>query len=171
MLQDMYRYGDGTPFPLDENFIETLTTAVETCTNAFVPLAERDAGREKARDVRREADKELGRLADLEATVIGSLLAFAPTDSKKPSLTQQVSQKITASVKAAVIDARRQVEGRVAQTDAMAAPKTAADPVLKALRPFFEDQQLPNPKGLLAWDCRGAEPAANAVATAGRIPG
>jgi hypothetical protein len=23
----MYRYGDGTPFPLDENFIETLTTA------------------------------------------------------------------------------------------------------------------------------------------------
>ena len=34
----MYRYGDGTPFPLDENFIETLTTAVETCTNAFVPL-------------------------------------------------------------------------------------------------------------------------------------
>ena len=32
-MQDMYRYGDGTPFPLDENFIDTLTTAVETCTN------------------------------------------------------------------------------------------------------------------------------------------
>jgi len=43
MLQDMYRYGDGTPFPLDENFIETLTTAVETCTNAFVPLTDLDA--------------------------------------------------------------------------------------------------------------------------------
>ena len=117
MLPDMYRYGDGTPFPLDENFIETLTTAVETCTNAFVPLTELDARREKAREVRREADKELGRLSDLEATVIGSLLAFAPSDSKKPSLTQQVSQKITAGVKSAVSEARRQIEGRVAATE------------------------------------------------------
>src|SRR5690242_8463582 len=103
-MPHMYRYGDGTPFPLDENFIETLTTAVETCTNAFVPLAELDARREKARDVRREADKELGRLGDLEATVIGSLIPFAPTSDKKPSLTQQVAQKITASVKTAVTE-------------------------------------------------------------------
>lgn len=169
MLQDMYRYGDGTPFPLDENFIETLTTAVETCTNAFVPLAELDARREKARDVRREAEKELGRLADLEATMIGSLLAFAPSDSKKPSLTQQVSQKITAGVKTAVAEARRQVEGRVAASDAVAAPKTAGDAVLKALRPFFEEQQLPNAKWIMSWDVRGAEPSANAVATGGRI--
>jgi len=169
MLPHMYRYGDGTPFPLDENFIETLTTAVETCTNAFVPLSELDGRRDKARDVRREADKELGRLSDLEATVIGSLLAFAPSDSKKPSLTQQVSQKITASVKTAVIEARRQVEGRVVATDAMAAPKTAADAVLKALRPFFEEQQLPNAKWIMSWDVRGAEPSANARATAGRI--
>jgi hypothetical protein len=169
MLQDMYRYGDGTPFPLDENFIETLTTAVETCTNAFVPLTDLDARREKAREVRREADKELGRLSDLEATVIGSLLAFAPSDSKKPSLTQQVSQKITAGVKTAVSEARRQVEGRVAATDAQAAAKTATDAVLKALRPFFEEQQLPNAKWIMSWDVRGAEPAANALATAGRI--
>src|SRR5215510_6324661 len=163
MLQDMYRYGDGTPFPLDENFIETLTTAVETCTNAFIPLTELDARREKARDVRREADKELGRLADLEATVIGSLLAFAPSDSKKPSLTQQVSQKT------AVSEARRQVESRVAATDALAAPKTATDAVIRALRPFFEEQQLPNAKWIMSWDVRGLEPSANAVAAAGRI--
>jgi hypothetical protein len=169
MMQDMYRYGDGTPFPLDENFIETLTTAVETCTNAFVPLSELDQRRERAREVRREAEKELGRLSDLEATVIGSLLAFAPTDTKKPSLTQQVSQKITAGVKAAVGEARRQVESRVVAMEAQAAPKTASDAVLKALRPFFEEHQLPNAKWIMSWDVRGAEPSANAVATAGRI--
>jgi hypothetical protein len=169
MLRYMYRYGDGTPFPLDENFIETLTTAVETCTNAFVPLTELDARREKAREVRREADKELGRLAELEATVIGSLVPFVPADNKKPSLTQQVSQKITASVKSAVAEARRQVEGRVAATEALAAPKTSSDAVLKALRPFFESHQLPNAKWIMSWDVRGAEPSANAVASAGRI--
>ncbi|HZJ65318.1 MAG TPA: hypothetical protein VFD36_17530, partial [Kofleriaceae bacterium] len=165
----MYRYGDGSPFPLDENFIETLTTAVETCTNAFVPLTELDGRREKAREVRREADKELSRLADLEATVIGSLVPFVPADNKKPSLTQQVSQKITVGVKTAVTEARRQVEGRVAQTEALAAARTAADGVIKALRPFFEEQQLPNAKWIMSWDVRGAEPSANAVATAGRI--
>ena len=169
MMHDMYRYGDGTPFPLDENFIETLTTAVETCTNAFVPLTELDQRREKAREVRREADKELGRLADLEATVIGALLPFAPADGKKASLTQQVSQKISAGVKTAVTEARRQVEGRVAATDALAAAKTSSDAVVKALRPFFEEQQLPNAKWIMSWDVRGAEPSANALATAGRI--
>ena len=169
MLRVMYRYGDGSPFPLDENFIETLTTAVETCTNAFVPLTELDARREKAREVRREADKEIGRLADLEATVIGSLVPFVPNDNKKPSLTQQVSQKITAGVKTAVSEARRQVEGRVAATEALASARTAADAVIKALRPFFEEQQLPNAKWIMSWDVRGAEPSANAVATAGRI--
>src|SRR5262249_25530324 len=165
----MYRYGDGTPFPLDENFIETLTAAVETCTNAFVPLTELDARREKAKDVRREADKELGRLVDLEAAVVGSLVPFSPTDGKKPGLTQQVTQKIAAAAKTAVIDARRQVEGRVVATEALAAPKTSSDAVLKALRPFFEEQQLPNAKWIMSWDVRGAEPSANAVATAGRI--
>jgi len=169
MLCAMYRYGDGTPFPLDENFIDTLTSAVETCTNAFVPLTELDSRREKAKEVRREADKELGRLGDLEATVIGSLVPFTPTDAKKPGLTQQVSQKIAAGVKTAIAEARRQIEGRVAATDAQAAPKTATDAVTKALQPFFEEQQLPNAKWIMSWDVRGAEPSANAVATAGRI--
>jgi len=169
MIRAMYRFGDGSPFPLDENFIETLTAAVETCTSAFLPLTELDSRRERARDVRREAEKELGRLSDLEATVNGALLPFAPIDIKKPSLTQQVSQKVLAAAKAAVVEARRQVESRVASTDALAAAKTCADAVIRALRPFFEEHQLPNAKWIMSWDVRGVEPSANAVATAGRL--
>jgi len=168
MLVGMYRYGDGTPFPLDENFIETLTAAVETCTNAFVPLTELDARRERARELRREAEKEIGRLADLDATVNGALLQFLPSD-KKATLTQQVAQKISAGVKTSIAEARRQIDGRVAATDAQAAPRTAAEGVLKALQPFFESHQLPNAKWIMSWDVRGAEPSANAVATAGRL--
>lgn len=168
-MSAMYRYGDGTPFPLDENFIETLTAAVEACTNAFVPLTELDARREKAKELRREADKELGRLGELEATVTGSLVSFGPVDGKKPGLTQQVSQKVVTSVKTAVADARRQVESRIAAAETQAAPHTCTDAVLKALQPFFEEQQLPNAKWIMSWDVRGAEPSANAVATAGRI--
>jgi hypothetical protein len=41
--------------------------------------------------------------------------------------------------------------------------------VLKALGPFFEEHQLPNATWIMSWDVRGAEPSADAVATAGRI--
>ncbi|HEY4243784.1 MAG TPA: hypothetical protein VGM88_28420 [Kofleriaceae bacterium] len=165
----MYRYGDGTPFPLDENFIETLTLAVESCTNAFDPVTELDARREKAKEMRREGDKELTRLADLEAACAGALVSWLPGDGKKPGLTQQVATKINASVKQAVGDARKQVESRVVATETQAAPRTASDAILAAMRPFFDAAQLPNTVWIMSWDVRGAEAQADAVATAGRI--
>src|SRR5215831_18011125 len=169
MLQDMYRYGDGTPFPLDENFIETLTMAVETCTNAFLPLTDLDNRRDKAKEMRKEGDKELARLNDLEANVTGTLTPYLPNDPKKIGLTQQVAQKIAASVKTAIMEAKRQVEARVQSTESQASGRTVADSVVKALRPFFDAHQLPNAKWIMSWDVRGMEPQAAAVATAGRI--
>ena len=53
--------------------------------------------------------------------------------------------------------------------EAQALPKTSADAVLKALRPFFDGYQLPKSSWIMSWDVRGAEPAADAVATAGRF--
>ncbi|MGN6105437.1 MAG: hypothetical protein ACTHU0_10060 [Kofleriaceae bacterium] len=164
----MYRYGDGTPFPLDENFIETLTTAVETCTNAFVPLAELDARRERAREGRREGDRELARLDDLEKSLISALAPHIPPD-KKSGVTAAVAQKIAGLARSAIAEARSQVDARVRTMDAQALPKTSADAVVQALRPFFDTQQLPKSSWIMSWDVRGGEPAADAVATAGRI--
>ncbi|MBL9018895.1 MAG: hypothetical protein JNL83_32205 [Myxococcales bacterium] len=164
----MYRYGDGSPFPLDENFIETLTTAVETCTNAFIPLTELDARRAKAKDLRREGDAESARLSDLEKalnTALGPSLLPGP----KPSLTQQVATKIQAQIKQTIADTKKQIDHKVAQSEAAAAGKTAADAVIKALRPFFDEHQLPKAAWIMSWDVRGAEPHADAVATAGKI--
>lgn len=164
----MYRYGDGSPFPLDENFIETLTTAVETCTNAFVPLTDLDSRRARAKDARREADIENGKLAELEQDVTGALAMYLTPD-KKASVTQQVAQKLAAAAKQAVTEARRQVDSRVQSAEGQAAPRTVADAVLKALRPFFDGHQLPKSQWIMSWDARGAECQANAVATAGRV--
>ncbi len=164
----MYRYGDGTPFPLDENFIETLTTAVETCTNAFVPLTELDARRSRARDTKREADLENVRLAELEATVTSALGPYVAPD-KKASVTQAVAQKLAAAAKTTIAEAKRQIETRVGAVDGQAAPKTATDAVVKALGPFFVEHQLPKSEWIMSWDVRGAEPHADAVATAGPI--
>ncbi len=164
----MYRYGDGTPFPLEENFIETITAAVEACTNAFMPLTELDGRRERARAGRAEADRELGRLADLEKTLNGALAPYNVPD-RKGAQTQTVAQKILNTAKDSIRLARTQVEGRVSALEAEAAAGTAADAVLHALRPFFDHHQLPNTKWIYSWDVRGVEPRADAVATAGRL--
>ncbi len=164
----MYRYGDGTPFPLEENFIETLTAAVEACTNAFMPLTELDGRRERARAGRVEADRELAKLAELEKTLNGALAPFNVPD-RKGGQAQTVAAKILTAAKDAIRLARTQVEGRVQALEAEAGAGTAADAVLHALRPFFDHHQLPNAKWIMSWDVRGADVRADAVMTAGRL--
>ncbi len=164
----MYRYGDGTPFPLDENFIETLTTAVETCTNAFVPLTELDARRTRAKDTKREAEVEVQKLIELEASVASALGSYVAPD-KRSSVTQAVAQKVALAAKTTIAEAKRAIEGRISTVDGQAAPKTATDAVIQALGPFFEQHQLPKSQWIMSWDVRGSEPHADAVATAGPI--
>jgi hypothetical protein len=164
----MYRYGDGTPFPLDENFIETLTAAVESCTDAFLPLAELDGRRERAREARREADREIDRLDDLEKSLSAALGPYVPQE-KKPGITSAVAQKIAGLAKSSITDAKAQVEARVRAADAQASPETSATAVVHALRAFFDGHELPKSSWIMAWDVRGLEPAADAVAAAGRI--
>jgi len=163
----MYRYGDGTPFPLEENFIETLTSAVEACTNAFMPLTELDGRRERARAGRAEADRELARLQDLEKALTSAMSSFVTPD--KGAQAQGVAQKIVQAGKAAVAQARALVDGRVQALEAQAGAGTAADAVLHALRPFFATHSLPNSKWIYSWDVRTGDARADAVASAGRL--
>ncbi len=165
----MYRYGDGTPFPLDENFIETLTTAVETCTNAFLPLAELDTRRDRARDTRKGGDRETQKLAELERDVLAALGNHLGDKKPATSITAQLAEKLGGTVRATIADSKKQIEARIAQTEAQAAPRTAGDGVVKALGPFFEVHTLPKTTWIMSWDARGNEVAADAVATAGRL--
>jgi hypothetical protein len=166
----MYRYGDGTPFPLEENFIETLTAAVETCTNAFMPLAELDSRRERAKEARRDADRELARLGEFEKTISGVISPFlAPEKKPSPTGVSGIATKVMQAAQQAVQQARQGVEGRVTAMERQASPQTASDSVLEALRPFFDSHQLPKAQWIMSWDVRGVEPRANAVATAGRL--
>lgn len=165
----MYRYGDGTPFPLDENFIETLTSAVETCTHAFDPVAELDTRRDRAKDAREEGRRENAKLEELERALTGTLSPYVPPDKKPTGVTGTVAQKIAAAAKTAIVEAKRGIETRIQQLEGQAAPKTAADAIVKALRPFFDHHQLPKTVWMMSWDVRGREPSADAVCTAGRI--
>jgi hypothetical protein len=164
----VYRFGDGTPFPLEENFIDTLTSAVESCTAAFMPLTELDTRRERARAGKLEAEKELARLGEFENNVTNALAPYLAND-RKTQQTHGIAQKILQAAKQAVQQARTQTEGRAGALEAQGAARTASDAVLHALRPFFENHQLPETKWIMSWDVRGGEPSADAVATSGRL--
>jgi len=161
----MYRYGDGTPFPLEENFIETLTSAVEACTNAFMPLTQLDDRRERARAARLEADRELSRLTDLDKALASAMSSFMADKGQA----QGVAQKLVQGAKGAIQQARAVVDGRVQALEAQASAGTASDAVLHALRPFFATHQLPNAKWIYGWDVRSGEARADAVASSGRL--
>jgi hypothetical protein len=165
----MYRYGDGTPFPLEENFIETLTAAVEACTNAFMPLTELDGRRERARAGRAEGDRELARLADLDKTLTTALQPFISASDKTNAQAQGVAQKTLQAAKLSLTQAKAVVDGRVQALEAQAVAGTAADAVRAALRPFFDHHQLPNTKWTLSWDVRAGEPRAEGTAVSGRL--
>jgi len=108
--------------------------------------------REKAREVRREADKELGRSPTSRPP--SSARCWASPDRRQEAEPYPAGSQKTRLGEAAVTDARRQVESRVTATESLA----AADGRRRrhqALRPFFESQQLPNAKWIMSWDVRG----------------
>lgn len=165
----MYRFGDGTAFPLEENFIDTLTHAVESCTQAFSILAELDARREKAVAAERDSQREVERLIELDRAVATALAPFLPAAGGGGGLAQATASKIIAATKQSVSAVRGQVESRARALLAEAAPSTVAERVQAALASFFERVELPGTKWTLAWDVRGSAPRAEATATAGKL--
>lgn len=165
----MYRYGDGTPFPLDENFIETLSSAVEACTNAFMPLTELDDRREQAKAARVDADREVARLTDLDRTLASALAPYMTPDTTSGAQTLGVAQKTMVTAKQAIQQARAQIDGRVRALEGQAAAGTASEAVLAAMRAFFDQCQLPNTKWIMSWDARSTDAVGTATASSGRL--
>jgi hypothetical protein len=162
----MYRFGDGTAFPLEENFIDTLTQAVEACTQAFSPLAELDVRREKAVIAERDSHREVERLLELERVVEGAVGQFITGGG---GLAQATAQKIVTATKQSVTAVRNQVEGRARAMLAEAEPRNVASQVQSALAPFFERVELPGTTWVTSWDGRTQTPRAEAASTSGRL--
>jgi hypothetical protein len=169
MIAGMYRYGDGTQFPLDENFIETLTAAVEACAGAYTPIADLDERKERAREGKRQADKELARLAELSDSMEEAGNRFGPNTGRTATPVQQVAAKAIAAVKQAVDTAKAQISTRVTELDTEAKGSGLGQQIRTHLAPFFNKHALPSSSWAAAWDARGSHATGTAVATAGKI--
>ena len=109
----MYRYGDGTPFPFEENFIDTLVAAVDAAVGAFSAAAEIDDRRDKAREARHEAEEELRRFGVMEKAIEAAVFPHRPSADRNATLAQQAAHRALAMSRQAIAAVRAQVEQRL----------------------------------------------------------
>lgn len=145
-----YLYGDATPFPLDENFIETLSAATDACVALFqVDLEMRDR-QERAATIRQRSLEELGYLDRLSQTLESALAPMLPGEEAVYAA-QRTASTIARSARATIEQAR---EGVVREREAAIKNTIGSDlanRVLKATGDFVLSHQLPKTRWGVSW--------------------
>ncbi len=162
----MYRYGDGTPFPYEENFIDIVGAAVESCAAMFAAAAQLDALRAKARDAKRDADQEGAKLAALERSIEGAVALSQPSVSRDASLVQQTALRALEGARHAITMARGALDKRSAAAAAEPRIDRAMQAAFAAAAAFFDTHHLPRTAWNWAWKAVGG---AEATAFAARF--
>jgi hypothetical protein len=155
----MYRYGDGTPFPYEENFIDIVGAAVDACAGMFAAAAQLEGLRAKARDAKREADAEGAKLAALERSIEGAVALSSPSVAKDSTLVQQTALRALEGARHAITMARGALEKRTAAASAEPRVDRAMQSAFNAAANFFDTHHLPRTAWNWTWK-------ANAGATA-----
>jgi hypothetical protein len=162
----MYRYGDGTPFPFEENFIDIVGAAVDACTSMFAAAAQLDQLRAKARDAKREADQEGAKLAALERSIEGAVALSHPSVSKDATLVQQTALRALEGARHAITLSRSALEKRVAAASAEPRVDRSMHAAFTAAAGFFDHNELPRTAWSWSWK---AEAGAEATSFAARF--
>jgi hypothetical protein len=145
-----YLYGDATPFPLDENFIETLSAATDACVALFqVDLEMRDR-QERAASIRQRSLEELGYLDRLSQTVESALTPLLPGEEAIYAA-QRTASTIARSARAAVEQARESVIREREAAIKNTIGNDLASRVLEATNDFVLSHQLPKTRWGISW--------------------
>jgi hypothetical protein len=165
----MYRFGDGSPFPFDENFLDILSAAIEACSAVFGAAAELDEHRERAREAKKEADEEVRRLVSMEKAIEAAVFPMKPSVGKNAPTSQQTAHRLMATARQAIAASKREVQQRA---DAIAQePRSdrSIERVRVAMAAMFEQQSMPGTSWALRWQADGNAAQAEAAAQSGRF--
>lgn len=154
-----YLYGDATPFPLEENFIETMCAAIDTCVALYQIDMELADKRRDANDIAAECDSEINRLAALSRAVEAALAPILPK-SEGTYAAQSAAQSISAHASEVVKQMRMSVLRK--RDDALHSPTqlNLGPRMLHALTPFVLRHHLPKTDWYMRW--RGARQSGEA---------
>lgn len=166
----MYRFGDGTPFPIQENFIETLLAAVDATVGTFAAAADVEEKRDKALAARKDADEDLRRLGMLDKAIEAAVMPLQPASDRTASPSQMAAAKALAASRTAIGGVRAQIDAKLAQLAGEPRTARAAERTRTAMSVFFEHHQLPDTAWRWSWKCdAGARATGEAMSFAGKF--
>jgi DNA polymerase-3 subunit gamma/tau len=146
----MYRFGDATPFPLNENFIETISAATDCCVALFEADVEAEERRRKVEAIKKHADEEIKRLNVLGRAVEASLRPMLP-DGKAERTSEATASKIAQATRSSVKNARLGVERRRDAAVRAAMGHLLSDQIYAALSTLLLDRQVPKSQWISRW--------------------
>jgi hypothetical protein len=145
-----YLYGDATPFPLDENFIDTIGAAVDACVALFQADAEADSKRARAVQVQKIADEELRRL-DVIGKAVQAALRPMLAEGKPERPAQAAAHRIVGTAGSTIKNARAGVVRRRDAAMRSAIGDQIGQRVFDAIEHFLLRHQLPRTQWSLRW--------------------
>lgn len=165
----MYRFGDGTPFPLRENFIETLVAAVDCCVALYQAETRIEEHEERISSARRHATDEMRRLDALSGLIENALAplvkaqASKASQAKKPRdsrASEQAAAKIFEAAATIIKSSRTSVSRQREGAEHQPLSPSVREGALAALGRFFCRHELPRTEWLAHWRAGSDGPAA-----------
>ena len=151
----MYRFGDGTPFPLRENFIDTIVAAVDCCVALHHMEMEVEGRHQRMREARKLASDELKRLDALKALIETAVTPLIGRKQRAPRASEAAAAKIYENAQSIIRQSR---EGVVSRRDSViqeGAHPERNDAILDVLAGFFRAHSLPRTEWRLRWQATG----------------
>jgi len=160
----MYRFGDGTPFPLRENFIETLVAAVDCCVALYQIEARIEEHHARLRDAGRSAADELQRLDALQGLLDTALAPLLAKQHKRGGrASEQAAARISEAAAGIIRNSRSGVTRRRDTVSREALPPSVVEGVPAALAQFFCHHHLPRTEWQARWQAGADQPASAEV--------
>ncbi len=165
-----YLYGDSTPFPLDENFLDTLRDVTEAAVALLKVDGAIAAAKERAEEARRESTREQVRIEGLAAS-LGRAFEGALGDQEVPQAARVASRALQAA-RGVLENARGECTSR--RDDALRMAERDMDErraqVPKIVESLLSRRQLPGTIWRLRWRAGAGEQVAMAQVK-GTAPG
>jgi hypothetical protein len=147
----MFRFGDGTPFPLRENFIETLVAAVDCCVAIYQAEARVDEHHARQREAQRQAAEELRQLEALHGIIEKAVAPLIAGKGKGGGASAQAAARIVEATSTIIRNSRTGVAKRRDTATHEVLSPSALEGVPAALGQFFCHHQLPRTEWSAHW--------------------
>jgi hypothetical protein len=148
----MYRFGDGTPFPLRENFIDTIVAAVDCCVALYRVEVDVEERMLRQREAEKSATEELRRLDALKAlieTAVAPLLAPRADRGTRPS--EHAAARVFHNAEEIIQQGKTEVASLRERITLEDKPTLLRERVRAALSDAFRAHALPRTEWRVRW--------------------